>query len=179
MENALRWALEQNGNAALEQQFDELDRNGDGRIAEDELADHFAKNGEQMPEDLMDEGDTDANGYISWEEFQENIENPLEDAEPPTEEEESCHERWKECILGKESAGGCSVAKRACMFGAWLGTVAETSEGLSDDASNSDAEGLVHGSSEEESAIGSAALETQEGIEGRDGVVEGEEEEDA
>lgn len=49
--------------------FEWLDENEDGKLSKEEIAAYFSGQGKEMPEGLMEEEDTDGDGFVSWEEF--------------------------------------------------------------------------------------------------------------
>ena len=55
----------------IKKEFQELDRNGDGRISKSELESFFPENNEKMIEFIMRLMDLDSNGYIEFHEFLE------------------------------------------------------------------------------------------------------------
>jgi len=63
--------------------FLELDTNKDKKLSEEEVGAYFKKQGQEMPEGLIDNEDKDKDGFLSWEEFG----GPKGDAEPSYEEE--------------------------------------------------------------------------------------------
>ena len=57
--------------ANIKKEFQELDRNGDGRISKSELGRFFPENNEKMVTFIMRLMDLDSNGYIEFHEFLE------------------------------------------------------------------------------------------------------------
>ena len=57
--------------ANIKKEFQELDRNGDGRISKSELGRFFPENNEKMVDFIMRLMDLDSNGYIEFHEFLE------------------------------------------------------------------------------------------------------------
>ena len=55
----------------IKKEFQELDRNGDGRISKSELERYFPGNNEETVEFIMRLMDLDSNGYIEFHEFLE------------------------------------------------------------------------------------------------------------
>ena len=55
----------------IKKEFQELDRNGDGKISKSELERFFPENNEKMVEFIMRLMDLDSNGYIEFHEFLE------------------------------------------------------------------------------------------------------------
>lgn len=49
--------------------FEELDTDKDHKLTKEEITVYFEKQGQTLPDGLMDEEDKDKDGFISWEEF--------------------------------------------------------------------------------------------------------------